>query len=146
MHLYLIILTDIHSKLPFLRNKFNPVTISFFHSWFRLVLSNLYILYYKSHIRTIYCILTLLHYSASETSGKHIAKRTSTSLLSFITEFTSFPIYRAGFSIFSNISSSKASFLIIILSSSVKYGKSYLIYCIIYILGDKFKTFAIAQN
>ena len=52
----------------------------------------------------------------SYTSGKHMAKRISTSFLFFITEFTSFPIYRAGFSIFSNISSFKASFLIFLLS------------------------------
>ena len=116
MHLYLIILNDIHSKLPFLRNKFNFVTISFFHFQFRLVSSNPYISYFKSQNNTIYCSLALLHYSASETSGKHIAKRTSTSFLSFITEFTSFPIYRAGFSIFSNISSFKASFLMFLLS------------------------------
>ena len=45
-----------------------------------------------------------------------MAKRISTSFLFFITEFTSFPIYRAGFSIFSNISSFKASFLIFLLS------------------------------
>ncbi len=139
MHLYLIILNDIHSKLPFLRNKFNFVTISFFHFQFRLVSSNPYISYFKSqnntiycslallhystsetkfnfvtisffHFQfrlvssnpyisyfksqnnTIYCSLALLHYSTSETSGKHIAKRISTSFLSFITEFASFPI------------------------------------------------------
>ena len=99
-----------------MRNKFNFVTISFFHFQFRSVSLNSYILYYTSQNNTIYCRLALLHYSTSETSGKHMAKRISTSFLFFITEFTSFPIYRAGFSIFSNISSFKASFLIFLLS------------------------------
>ena len=120
MHLYLIILNDIHYKLPFLRNKFNFVTISFFHFQFRSVLSNSYILYYAPQDNTIYRPLALLHYSVSETSGKHMAKRISTFSLFFITELTSFPMYRAGFSIFSNISSFKASFLMFLLSIFVQ--------------------------
>ena len=70
LYLYLIILNDIHSKSPFLRNKFNLVTISFFHFQFRLVSSNSYILYYASQSNTIYSSLILLHYSASEQSRK----------------------------------------------------------------------------
>ena len=48
----------------------------------------------------------------SYTSGKHIANRTATCSLSFMTEFTSFPMYLAGFSTCIKISSLNASFLI----------------------------------
>ena len=57
----------------------------------------------------------------SYTSGKHMAKRTSTFFGSFTTEFTSPPIYRAGCWMDSKISSLKASFLIKISFSIVYY-------------------------
>ena len=79
-------------------------------------MSNSHILHYTKLYTTIYSAITLLYRTYSVTSGKHMAKRISTSFLFFITELTSFPIYRAGFSIFSNISSFKASFLIFLLS------------------------------
>ncbi len=53
----------------------------------------------------------------SYTSGKHMAKRSFTRAFSFITLFSSPPMYRAGFSIFINMSWLSASDLISILYS-----------------------------
>ena len=65
-------------------------------------------------ILLVIALLDAVGISISYTSGKHIAKRMAISSLFFITAFTSFPIYLAGFSTCINISSCSASFLIFI--------------------------------
>ena len=68
------------------------VIVSSSDIWYQKSLLDIKFLYYAALQITTYGMLALSGECISQQSGKHIAKRISTSFLSFITELTSPPI------------------------------------------------------